>query len=86
MAMEPDSVECPFTYQGIPSAQFGYLGATAFGVSGLMACPTEENGYDWQVFLDMEDAVVPQGDVSECLSFKALAVDYTEGYAAWQYT
>jgi hypothetical protein len=49
-----------------------------------MACPA--GGDSWQVFANLNNATVPQGNVSQCLSFDALAIDSTQNYAAWEYT
>jgi hypothetical protein len=42
-----------------------------FNAQGLMACPLGANGL-WQVFAAMNNATVPQGNVSECLGFDPL--------------
>jgi len=78
------SLSCPFTYFKAPGATFGYLGSQGFGATGLMACPT--NGHLWQVFANMRNATVPLGNVSQCLGFDALALDFSENYGAWEYT
>lgn len=82
--MPSGSLPCPFTYYKTPQAPVGLLSTQAFGADGLMACPT--GGDTWQVFANMQNATVPQKNVSECLGFDALAIDSTENYAAWQYT
>ncbi|KIV85247.1 hypothetical protein PV11_00969 [Exophiala sideris] len=78
--MPAGSVTCPFTYIKAAQAPFGLL-STLFG--GFMACPT--SGNTWQVFANLQNATVPQGNVSQCLGFDALAIDSTEIYAAWEY-
>lgn len=82
--MPNGSVPCPFTYYKGPGAPLGLLSTRAFGADGLMACPTD--GDAWQVFANLQNATVPQGNVSQCLGFDAVALDFPELYAAWQYT
>lgn len=48
-----------------------------------MACPTSSG--DWQVFADTPNAIVPNGNLSDCLGFDALTEDFTGTFAAWQY-
>ncbi|RMZ86087.1 hypothetical protein DV737_g100, partial [Chaetothyriales sp. CBS 132003] len=79
-----DSVPCPFSYSKQAGEQFGHLSTSVFGASGLMACPNP-NG-SWDVFAALQNATVPNGDVSSCLGFDALTVDYiSDTAAAWQY-
>ncbi len=78
------SVLCPFTYYKELNAPVGVLSTQAFGARGFMACPT--GGDTWQVFANLNNATVPQRNVSECLGFDALAIDSTQNYAAWEYT
>ncbi|EXJ86368.1 hypothetical protein A1O3_03319 [Capronia epimyces CBS 606.96] len=82
--MPNGSLPCPFTYYKAPGAPLGLLSTQAFGADGLMACPTD--GDAWQVFANLRNATVPQGNVSQCLGFDGLALDYPELFAAWQYT
>ncbi|KAJ4520744.1 hypothetical protein HRR83_002823 [Exophiala dermatitidis] len=82
--MPNGSLPCPFTYFKGPGAPLGILGIDAFGATGLMACPTD--GAAWQVFANLPNATVPQGNASQCLGFDALALDFPKLYAAWQYT
>ena len=56
---------------------------TSSGANGFMACPTSDNR--WQVFADGPNAVVPSGNLTDCLGFDALTTDWTEGFGAWQY-
>ncbi|KAI1617969.1 hypothetical protein EDD36DRAFT_18135 [Exophiala viscosa] len=79
--MPAGSVTCPFTYIKAAQAPFGLLSTLS---GGFMACPTDGN--TWQVFASLQNATVPQGNVSQCLGFDALAIDSTETYAAWEYT
>jgi hypothetical protein len=73
------------TYTKTEGAQFGDLGTKAFGATGFMACPTANQGY--QVFAAITNATAPQGDLSACLGFDALAIDETDlSRGAWQYT
>lgn len=84
------SSTCPFQYtaDGAPNWEgFGHLSAnatSAFGAHGLQACPNNDGRY--QVLLDISNSSLPSGNRTGCLAFVALAVDYTQGYAAWQYT
>ncbi|KAL8903244.1 MAG: hypothetical protein Q9207_004055 [Kuettlingeria erythrocarpa] len=56
--------------------------------SGYLACPVAPGG-PWQVFADLasiEDSWVPSGDVSDCIGFDALAMNYTSPTpAAYEY-
>ncbi|ERF74759.1 hypothetical protein EPUS_04928 [Endocarpon pusillum Z07020] len=72
------------TYSKTDGAQFGSLGTHAFGATGFMACPTEDQGY--QVFAAVGNATAPEGDLAACLGFDALTVDETDlERGAWQY-
>lgn len=82
--MPNGSVPCPFTYYKEAETTIGHLSIDAFGADGLMACPT--NGGLWQVFASLRNATVPLGNVSQCLGFDALSLDFPLGAAAWQYT
>jgi hypothetical protein len=77
------AVLSPFTYTKASGAAFGTLGTNAFGATGFMACPN--NGV-YQIFANIQSAIVPSGNVNDCLGFDALTSDYTEGVAAWEYT
>lgn len=83
------SSTCPFEYTTDQASNwegFGHLSANAtnaFGAHGFQACPTHDGRY--QVLLDLSNATVSNVTRTGCLPFVALAVDYTQGYAAWQY-
>jgi hypothetical protein len=62
----------------------GHLSYEGFGAKGLMACPTADKR--WQVFAAGQNATAPMGDVTKCLGFDALTIDYTGSVPAWQYT
>jgi len=56
----------------------------AFGAKELQACPTKDG--QWQMFLSLANATLPTvTNQTECLGFDAFAVDYDNGFAAWQY-
>lgn len=77
---------CPFTYEKKASSQFGIVNldpSRAFGAVDFMGCPTDSGKY--QVFAALQNATVPQGNVTDCIGFSALAFNYT-GATAWQYT
>lgn len=79
------AVSSPFVYEFQDGAQFGSVTSYAFGANGFMACPTH-GSIAYQLFLNMESALVPLGDVSACVPVSTLAVPYTQGTsAAWQY-
>lgn len=79
------AVSSPFLYLYEPGAQYGSVTTYAFGADGFMACPTH-GSIAYQVFANKPDAVVPLGDVSDCVAVEFLAVPYTEGdVAAWEY-
>lgn len=72
------------TYSKTDGAQLGSLGTRAFGATGFMACPTEDQGY--QVFAAIGNATAPESDLAACLGFDALTVDETDSErGAWQY-
>lgn len=57
---------------------------TNWGAHGFMACPASDNL--WQVFAAIQNATVPQGNITACLGFSALAVPYNNTLSgAWQY-
>jgi hypothetical protein len=73
LLMPEGSIACPFAYTKAPGAYVGHLLMIGgpFNAQGLMACPLGANGL-WQVFAAMNNATVPQGNVSECLGFDPL--------------
>ncbi len=72
------------TYFKTDEARLGSLGTRAFGATGFMACPTEDQGY--QVFAAIGNATAPEGDLAACLGFDAFTIDETDpNRAAWQY-
>lgn len=72
----------PFTYTKAENASSGYLSTYAFDAPGLMACPTTQGSY--QVFAAISNATVPNGRISDCTGFRALAADYG-GNPVWEY-
>ncbi|KAJ5104176.1 hypothetical protein N7532_004705 [Penicillium argentinense] len=74
------SANIPPAPQSAPWSHYTFNG---WGASGFMACPTEDNR--WQVFVAMQNATVPQGNVSDCLGFSAMALPYKGEVPAWQY-
>lgn len=79
------AVSAPFVYNYDPTAQFGTVSTNAFGANGFMACPTPAS-IAYQVFINIPNAQVPWGSVSDCVPVTPLAVPYTQGTAAaWQY-
>jgi hypothetical protein len=85
-----DSIVCPFNYTTDGAANWegvGHLSADAtraFGAHGLQACPSDDGRY--QVLLDFSNSTGSNVNRTGCLPFVALAVDYTQGVAAWEYT
>ncbi|OJJ67902.1 hypothetical protein ASPBRDRAFT_47403 [Aspergillus brasiliensis CBS 101740] len=80
------------TFCYTPGTTFGHWTYTGLGATGFMACPVDEdeevNGGAYQVFAAMANATVPSGDVSDCLGFDAVAVEWVStggSAAAWQY-
>lgn len=72
------------TYSKDEGAAFGYLGTSAFGAKGFMACPTDDQ--DYQVFASISNATPSKGDLAACLGFSALTSDHTDSSkGAWQY-
>ena len=67
-----------------PGTPWSHYSFTQWGASGFMACPTTDNR--WQVFAAISNAIVPSGDVSDCLGFSAIALPYEGSTPAWQYT
>lgn len=81
------AVLSPFTYTKNVGDTYGDLSTNAFGATGFMGCPTVDGSGLYQVFAAFAGAVVPNGDISTCLGFDALTVDYSlnPAPAAWQY-
>ena len=86
----------PFTYdkEDQCNSDHGTVATTAFGSTGLMACPTMADtsnaNNQWRVFADFNSAQPPTGNRADCIGFQALAFDYqdegTYKAAAWAYT
>lgn len=66
-----------------PGKPWSHLTGHAFGADGFMACPTPD--HRWQVFVAMQNATVPSGNVNDCLDFSARTVTYNGPFPAWQY-
>lgn len=87
----PGSNTCPFTFTKSGGSAFGFIGLSpelAFGATSFMGCPTDEGPY--QVFANLQNATVPQGNVSDCVGFDAIAEEYggdsgNNEFAAWEY-
>jgi hypothetical protein len=79
------AVSSPFTYNLVDGAQYGTVSTEAFGAKGFMACPTP-GSVAYQVFVNMPNAIVPLGNVKDCVPVEPLAIPYTQAnVAAWQY-
>ena len=52
-----------------------------------MACPTK-TGRAYQIYAALNNATVPNGNISSCIGFDAITEAYnnTEGGAVWEYT
>ncbi|KEF61781.1 uncharacterized protein A1O9_03351 [Exophiala aquamarina CBS 119918] len=86
--LPPGSSTCPFEYvmehRGDQYAHLFPNATNAFRAKGFRACPTNDGR--WQVLLALANVTVPSvTNQTECLPFAAFAVDYENGYAAWQY-
>lgn len=67
----------------MPGKPWSHCTVHDFGADGFMACPTQD--HRWQVFVAMQNATVPSGNVNDCLGFSALALTYNGDIPAWQY-
>ncbi|EEP78741.1 hypothetical protein UREG_03587 [Uncinocarpus reesii 1704] len=82
-AIPPGSYIGGFTYA--PGPNYGVYSFKGWDADGFMGCPNPKSGF-YQVFANMKNATVPTGNIKDCLSFTALAVNYTgPSPAAWQY-
>lgn len=69
-----------------PGCPLGSLTSNAFGATGFMACPDNaSNPSKWQVFVAIQNATVPTGNVADCLGFDAGTSAYSGDIPAWQY-
>lgn len=86
--MPPGSIPGGFTYSKCPEEEWGHITTDVFGATGLMACPDNSSGtQQYVVFASIPNAVVPSGNVEDCLEFDALTTDYDGPLpAAGQYT
>lgn len=77
-----------FSYYKCPDEPYGHITTNVFGATGLMACPDNSWGTQrYVVFADIPNAVVPSGNVRDCIGFDGLTSDYNGPVpAAWQYT
>lgn len=77
-----------FAYSKCPTEQFGRITTNVFGATGLMACPDDSFGTrQYVVYANISNAVVPSGNVQDCIGFEGLTSDYDGPLpAAWQYT
>jgi len=85
--MPTGSLPGGFSYYKCPNEQYGHITTTVFGAKGLMACPDSSTGTQtYAVYANIPNAVVPSGNVQDCLSFDGLTSDYNGPIpAAWQY-
>jgi hypothetical protein len=77
------SMGCPFQHDAGRGNNYGILTPRDTNAAGFMACPELEHG--WRIYLDIDNATVPTGNVSDCLSFGALTMSATNDSAAWEY-
>ncbi|KAF7506406.1 hypothetical protein GJ744_011760 [Endocarpon pusillum] len=77
-----------FSYYKCPDEQFGHITTSIFNATGLMACPDNSFGTQrYVVYANIPNAVVPSGNVQDCIGFDGLTSDYNGPLpAAWQYT
>ncbi|KAF3490684.1 IgE-binding protein [Arthroderma uncinatum] len=74
-----------FAYKriGKKTGSFYFAG---WGATALMACPVP-NSMFYQVFANIKNAMVPGGDIKQCVEFIGVAEAYDGRVpAAWQYT
>jgi hypothetical protein len=86
--MPTGSIPGGFNYYKCPNEPYGHINTSVFGATGLMACPDTSLGtQQYVVFANIPNAVVPSGNVQDCLGFDGLTSDYDGPIpAAWQYT
>jgi hypothetical protein len=85
--MPTGSLPGGFSYYKCPNEQCGHITTTVFGATGLMACPDSSTGIQvYVLYAKIPNAVVPSGNVQDCISFDGLTSDYNGPLpAAWQY-
>jgi hypothetical protein len=85
--MPTGSLPGGFSYYKCPNEQYGHITTTVFGATGLMACPDSSTGIQvYVLYAKIPNAVVPSGNVQDCISFDGLTSDYNGPLpAAWQY-
>ena len=86
--MPAGAVPGGFSYYKCPDEPYGHITTSVFGATGLMACPDNSFGTQrYVVFANIPNAVVPSGNVQDCIGFDGLTSDYNGPVpAAWQYT
>ncbi|KAN0085582.1 hypothetical protein V8E54_002049 [Elaphomyces granulatus] len=77
----PGSFLSPFEYT--PGIPFGHY---TFDGKDFIACPnSKEDPTTWEVFAHIPNAIVPTGDIQDCLPFRAVTEVFGSPPAAWQY-
>ncbi|KAN0067165.1 hypothetical protein V8E54_014812 [Elaphomyces granulatus] len=77
----PGSFLGPFEHTpGLPFGRYTFDG------KGFIACPnSKEDPTTWKVFAHIPNAIVPTGDIQDCLPFQAVTEIFGSPPAAWQY-
>ncbi len=88
ISMPVGAIPGGFSYYKCPDELYGHITTSVFGATGLMACPDNSFGTQrYVVFANIPNAVVPSGNVQDCIGFDGLTSDYNGPLpAAWQYT
>lgn len=77
----PGSLLGPFEYdQGFPFGRYSFDGRT------FLACPSGNEDPSWQVYVDIQNAIVPTRNIDDCRPFRAVTEVFLSPPAAWQYT
>lgn len=86
--MPTGSIPGGFSYFKCSNESYGHITTTAFGATGLMACPDNSSGTpQYVIFASIPNVRVPSGNVQDCIGFDGLTSDYDGPIpAAWQYT
>ena len=87
--MQNEGTATGFSYRNSTAGALGVFRFRGLNATGFLACPTRNGTAPWQVFADVEGLAlrspsVPGGNVSACLGFNALGVNF-RGAGAWEY-
>jgi hypothetical protein len=87
ISMPIGSLPGGFGYKKCPGEEYGHIVSGVFAGTGFMACPDSLSDTKfYSVYVNIPNAVVPSGEVKDCIPFDGLTTDYNGPLpAAWQY-